>query len=118
MGVQGGTQLDGAVSIGFRLPNGTLVEAIADEGATAMEAAISSGVHGIVAECGGALSCATCHVYVDESWLDRLGPMDPFESEMLDGTASPREAGSRLSCQIKLTPQLSGIILTVPPTQY
>ncbi|TKT74478.1 2Fe-2S iron-sulfur cluster-binding protein [Aquamicrobium sp. LC103] len=107
-----------SVVVRFRLANGTTVEASGACGASVMETAISGSVPGILAECGGALSCATCHVYVDEEWLDRFGPMDPFEDEMLEGTASPRQRGSRLSCQIRLSPELSGIVLTIPPTQY
>lgn len=106
------------VTVEFRLPDGRSIEAQGATGASVMEVAISNGVNGVVAECGGALSCATCHVYIGEDWLDRLGAMDPFEEEMLEGTASPREANSRLSCQVRLSPELSGIVVTIPPTQY
>lgn len=86
-------------------------------GDTVMEAAIKNGIDGIVAECGGACMCATCHVYVDEAFLDRLDPMDETEAEMLNATASERRPNSRLSCQIKVTKALDGLIVRTPETQ-
>src|ERR1700761_1586664 len=68
-----------------------------------MEGAIKNNVDGIVAECGGACMCATCHVYVDPSWLDKLPAIAEDENAMLDSTASPRLANSRLSCQLRVT---------------
>jgi 2Fe-2S ferredoxin len=106
------------VAVNFRLPDGRVVQARASSGISLMEAAMAAGIHGIVAECGGSLSCATCHVYVDPEWIDRLEEKGAFEDEMLEGTASPREEGSRLSCQIKLSENISGIMVTIPPTQY
>jgi 2Fe-2S ferredoxin len=88
------------------------------DGTTVMQAAVSNGIGEIVAECGGTLACATCHVYVDDADLDRLAEVGPDEQEMLDFTASPREAGSRLSCQLVLGPELDGIVVRVPPEQY
>ena len=82
-----------------------------------MEGAIKNGVDGIVAECGGACMCATCHVYVDPLWLDKLKPIEDDENAMLDTTASPRKANSRLSCQIRVTKELDGLIVNTPPTQ-
>lgn len=92
-----------------------IVEARA--GASVMETATRSGVPGIVAECGGALSCATCHVYVDGEFLLLVGSADGFEDEMLDDAAAERRAGSRLSCQIPMTDELDGIAVTVAPEQ-
>lgn len=86
-------------------------------GDSVMEGAIKNGVDGIVAECGGACMCATCHVYVDPAWLDRLPPVQEDENAMLDSTASPRKANSRLSCQLRVTKELSGLVVTTPPTQ-
>jgi 2Fe-2S ferredoxin len=83
---------------------------------TVMEAAMLNNVAGIVAECGGGCSCATCHVHVDEEWLGRLPAAAPEESdlvEFLDG-AGP---SSRLSCQLELTPELDGLIVRTPPAQ-
>ena len=89
----------------------------ADVGASVMEAAVANGIEGIVAECGGSLMCATCHVYIDEDYLDRLPEKSVAEDEMLDGTSSERNEYSRLSCQIKLTPELDGLIVHLPETQ-
>lgn len=85
-------------------------------GITVMEAAIDNSVPGIVAECGGACSCATCHVYVDPAWAGRLVPPDALESDMLDCALDRRET-SRLSCQIQLTEELDGLIVRVPEAQ-
>ena len=106
------------VEIIFELADGSERRVGGDVGASVMDTAIGEGVPGIVAECGGALSCATCHVYVDEQWLPRLDAKDPFEDEMLEGTASERADNSRLSCQIRLSPELDGLRVRIPPTQY
>jgi 2Fe-2S ferredoxin len=86
-------------------------------GDSVMEGAISNGIEGIVAECGGACQCATCHVYVDESFLALLNPMEENEDEMLNTTFSPRRANSRLGCQIRVTKQLDGLIVRTPEAQ-
>lgn len=88
----------------------------ANAGDSVMETAVRNGVPGIVAECGGSLSCATCHVYVDESDLALLPPMEEMEDEMLWGTADERRDNSRLSCQLKVTPDLE-LHVTTPATQ-
>lgn len=86
-------------------------------GDSVMEGAIKNGVDGIVAECGGACMCATCHVFVDPSWLDKLPPIEEDENAMLDSTASPRRSNSRLSCQLRVSKDLDGLVVTTPPTQ-
>jgi 2Fe-2S ferredoxin len=86
-------------------------------GDSVMEGAIKNGVDGIVAECGGACQCATCHVYVDEAWLGRLNPIQEDEDAMLNTTASERRSNSRLGCQIPLTEALDGLVVTTPETQ-
>ena len=87
-------------------------------GKSLMQAALSAGIDGIAADCGGSLTCATCHVIVDAAWLQRLPPMSGDEDAMLAMTATPRTAGSRLSCQITLGTALDGLRVTLPPTQY
>ena len=77
-----------------------------------MEAAQDHDVPGMVAECGGACACATCHVYVDAAWLQRLPPVDEMEDAMLDA-AQDRSPESRLGCQIELTPELDGMRVTI-----
>jgi 2Fe-2S ferredoxin len=98
-------------------PDGREVDLEVPLGSSVMQAAVSAGVHGIVGECGGSAMCATCHVYVGAQWLDRLPPMQSNEAEMLECTASPRLATSRLSCQILMTPALDGIELQLPESQ-
>lgn len=92
-----------------------VVEAL--EGVSVMHAAIANGVSGILAECGGAASCATCHVYVDEAWMGRLPAVGDDEDGMLDCTASERRPNSRLSCQIEVSSSLDGLIVRMPETQ-
>ena len=86
-------------------------------GDSVMEGAITNGVDGIVAECGGACQCATCHVYVDETFLARLNPMEDDEDQMLSTTASERRPNSRLGCQIRVTKELDGLIVRTPEAQ-
>jgi len=86
-------------------------------GDSVMQTAVRNGVPGIVGECGGTLSCATCHVLVDPADLDRLPPMGELEDEMLDGAAEDRQANSRLGCQITLTEQLGDLRVATPEFQ-
>ena len=89
----------------------------APEGVSLMQAATGAGVRGIVAECGGSAMCATCHVYVDPAWVGRLPAPLPNELEMLECTAAEREPSSRLSCQIRLTTALQGLVVRIPDRQ-
>ena len=88
----------------------------AELGATMMETALQGGVTSIVAECGGACSCATCHVYVDAAWVERLEPRTAEEEDQLDAAFDVRP-NSRLSCQIKVTETLDGLVLRTPSYQ-
>lgn len=90
----------------------------AQPGQSLMKAAVDAGVRGIDADCGGTLTCATCHVMVDAAWAQQLPPPVPDETDMLDFAASPLEPGSRLSCQIVLTPELDGLLVRLPASQY
>jgi len=87
-------------------------------GNSVMQGAINHTIRGIVAECGGALACATCHCYVDEAWIERVGSPSEAESQMLDATAADRQRGSRLSCQITVTAELDGLIVRLPERQF
>jgi 2Fe-2S ferredoxin len=87
-------------------------------GKSLMQAAVSAGIDGIAADCGGCLTCATCHVFVDAAWAARLPALSADEDAMLDMTATPRRAGSRLSCQIELTAALDGLLVGLPASQY
>lgn len=86
-------------------------------GDSVMQTAVRNGVPGITGECGGVLSCATCHVFVDEADLDRLEPVSGLEDEMLDGTVVDRCPNSRLSCQITLSEELGELRVTTPEAQ-
>ena len=99
-------------------PDGTRTEVDVALGTSLMQAAVSNGINEIVGDCGGSASCATCHVYVEEAFLDRLPEMQSDEAEMLEGTASERKPNSRLSCQLKMTAELDGITVRTPETQW
>lgn len=88
----------------------------AQNGSTVMEAAIKNRVKGIDAECGGACSCATCHVYVDDAWRDAVGAAKPTEEDMLDFAFDVRP-NSRLSCQIVVSDALDGLVVSLPTRQ-
>ena len=95
---------------------GTARAVEAEIGATVMETAIKNDIPGIEAECGGACACATCHVYVDEAWRAKTGEPSPMEEDMLDFGFEVRE-NSRLSCQIKVTEGLDGLVVRTPERQ-
>lgn len=96
--------------------DGTNFVVDAENGSTVMENAIKNAVPGIEAECGGACACATCHVYVDDAWVPKTGEAEAMEEDMLD-FAYDIQPGSRLSCQIKVTDELDGLIVRVPERQ-
>ena len=102
--------------ITFIDPSGASHDIDAEIGATVMETAIRNGVPGIEAECGGACACATCHVYVDETWREIVGGPSPMEEDMLDFGYDVRPS-SRLSCQIKVTAEIDGLIVRTPERQ-
>jgi 2Fe-2S ferredoxin len=86
-------------------------------GQTVMEGATKHAVPGIDADCGGACACATCHVYVDAAWLEKTGKPSGMEQSMLDFAADV-EPNSRLSCQIKVTAELDGLVVKLPSSQH
>ena len=96
--------------------DGLRYEVEAENGSTVMENAVRNGVPGIEAECGGACACATCHVYVADEWRAAVGEAEPMEEDMLDFAYDVRP-GSRLSCQIRVSDALDGLVVTVPETQ-
>ena len=85
-------------------------------GSTVMETAIKNGIPGIEAECGGACACATCHVHVDAAWRETVGEPSPMEEDMLD-FGYDVQPDSRLSCQIKVTAELDGLVVRTPERQ-
>jgi len=96
--------------------NGTARTVEGEVGATVMETAIKNGIPGIEAECGGACACSTCHVYVDPAWTDKLGEVGPMEQDMLD-FAYEVQSNSRLSCQLKVSEALDGLVVRTPERQ-
>jgi 2Fe-2S ferredoxin len=103
--------------ITFIQPDGSEQVVDATPGVTVMEAAKLNMVPGIEAECGGACACATCHVYIDDDGREKTGVPSQMEEDMLDFAFDVRES-SRLSCQIKVTPALDGLIVRVPAKQF
>ena len=97
--------------------NGTEHAIDVKNGLSVMEGAVKNNIPGIDADCGGACACATCHVYVEESWLDKTGDRSAMEESMLD-FAEGVEPNSRLSCQIKVSDALDGLRVTMPESQH
>jgi len=104
------------MNVTWTLTGGRTISADIAPGGNMMEAAVANNVAGVLGECGGSLSCATCHVYVDAEWAERVGEVGDFEDAMLDVTEAERTDASRLSCQIAASPDLDGLKLTVPET--
>lgn len=86
-----------------------------DEGISLMELAKANGIDGIFGDCGGGCACATCHVYVEGEWFEKVGEPDDIEFSMLDMVSDVQKPNSRLGCQIKMNPELDGIEVTVAP---
>jgi 2Fe-2S ferredoxin len=103
--------------ITFIQPDGDSTTVDVENGHTVMEAAKINDIPGVDAECGGACACATCHVYVDEEWRDKTGQPSEIEEDMLDFAFDVQE-GSRLSCQIRVTDDLDGLVVRVPAKQF
>jgi 2Fe-2S ferredoxin len=97
--------------------NGTEHALEVKNGLSVMEGAVKNNVPGIDADCGGACACATCHVYVDGAWIDKVGTKSAMEESMLD-FAENVEANSRLSCQIKVADALDGLVVRMPESQH
>lgn len=106
-----------AISVSYQQPDGSISTIEAADGDSVMDTAMKHGVDGIVAECGGALACATCHVYVGPAFADAVGGPDEFEDELLEGAAAERRDTSRLSCQVIVSADLDGLVVEVPETQ-
>ena len=96
--------------------NGTEHVLDATEGTSVMQTAIDNMVPGIIGDCGGNASCATCHGYVDPDWVDRVPAKSEDEEIMLEGMAHTEE-NSRLTCQLKMTPALDGLVVRLPESQ-
>lgn len=97
--------------------DGVVREVDAASGSSLMQVALDNSIDEIVAECGGACSCATCHCYVDDAWVSKLPPADPIETSMLDCVLEQKD-NSRLSCQIIVSDDLDGLTVHLPAAQY
>jgi 2Fe-2S ferredoxin len=104
------------VKITYIDSGGTARTVEAEIGSTVMETAIKNSIPGIEAECGGACACSTCHVYVDDAWTGATGEPSPMEEDMLDFAFDVR-TNSRLSCQLKVSEALDGLVVTTPERQ-
>lgn len=96
--------------------DGTEHEVHVAAGTNIMRAAVDNGISGILADCGGVCSCATCHCYIDEAWQDKTGAPDEVEEQMLDFVLEP-QPNSRLSCQIEVDDSLDGLVVHLPASQ-
>ena len=96
---------------------GSSVEIEIAAGHTLMEGARAAGIEGIVADCGGACACATCHVYIDEEWQEKIGPRSDNEADMLEFAAAETNESSRLACQITIADEHEGLRVRTPQTQ-
>ncbi len=101
----------------YQTRDGSRHEVEVENGYSVMEGAINNNIDGIVAECGGACACATCHGYIDEAWIEKLAPMDDMEDSMLDA-AFERKTNSRLTCQIEVSDELDGLVVHVGENEY
>jgi 2Fe-2S ferredoxin len=102
------------LTVTFTEPDGS-VKQLSDvkSGRSLMHVAREAGIAGIFADCGGSCTCATCHVYVEPDWVDRVGGPDAIEEALLDMVAGAKPGRSRLSCQITLSPELDGLKVVV-----
>jgi 2Fe-2S ferredoxin len=105
-------------TITYRQQDGTTTEVQVPDGTSVMRGAVLNNVDGIVAECGGACQCGTCHVYVQNAGQVTLPPVDETEDEVLHTTACPRQDNSRLSCQLPVSDELDGLVVELPESQY
>jgi len=103
--------------ITFVSHDGNKQEVNVASGTSVMQAAIDNGIDAIVAECGGACSCATCHVYVDEAWVDKVPAAGDVEKDMIECVLDPQET-SRLSCQVLVGDDLDGLVVRLPEKQF
>ncbi len=97
--------------------NGTPHEVDVPNGLTVMEGARDNNIPGIEADCGGACACSTCHVYVDDAWVGRLPPKEEMEQDMLDFAYEPNPVNSRLTCQLKVSDEIDGLVVRMPERQ-
>lgn len=98
-------------------PDQSRVEVHVEEGTSVMQGAVDNMIEGILGDCGGACSCATCHCYVDPTWLATTGTPGEIESDLLEFADNPK-SNSRLSCQLVMNDELDGLVVTIPESKY
>jgi 2Fe-2S ferredoxin len=96
-------------------PDESRVEVHVETGTSIMQGAVDNMIEGILGDCGGTCSCATCHCYIDPDWLEKTGEPGDVESDLLECVDNPNEC-SRLSCQVTMTDDLDGLVIKIPPT--
>ena len=101
----------------FEKADGSSQEVHVENGTSVMQGAVDNMVDGILGDCGGCCSCATCHCYVDDAWVEKVGQPDDVEKDMLEFVIEPQPT-SRLSCQIKMTDELDGLVVKLPESQF
>ncbi len=106
------------VKVTYIQPDGSEKTVEGKPGDSVMQIAVAAGVPGIVAECGGSMACATCHVYVDDAWTGHTGTRSESEEDMLDCAMAEMTDASRLSCQLKLTEAMDGLVVHIPEEQF
>ena len=104
-------------TVNFVEPDGTKKVVVVEDGTSLMQAAVENDVIGIMGDCGGACSCATCHCFIEDGFFDKLEEPDPVEKSMLEFAADP-QANSRLGCQVFMSDELDGIVVKLPESQY
>jgi len=104
-------------TVKFITHDGQEITATANAGDSVMSVAIDNGIDAIIAECGGACSCATCHCYIDTAWAEKIPAPDEIETDMIEAAYEPKE-NSRLSCQISITEEMDGLVVHLPEKQY
>ena len=105
------------ISITFIAPDGTSSVVTANNGDSIMQVAVVNNIDGIIGECGGSMMCATCHCYVGDDWTGKVGGPGSGEAELLECAASEVKPSSRLACQIKVSPELDGLVIHLPEAQ-
>lgn len=106
------------ITLTLRHADGRCQTLTGETGRSLMQAAVDAGIDGVVAECGGTMTCATCHVFLEGALADRVPPAGEDEQAMLELTATPRQVSSRLACQVHLVPELDGLEVRLPAAQY
>ena len=104
-------------TVTFVMSDGKAVDVSAESGTSVMQAAIDNGIDEILADCGGACVCATCHCFVDPDWVEKVGQKSDIEGALLELVSDLRD-NSRLSCQIQITDETDGLVVHLPESQY